>query len=403
MLALLLLLVLAREGDSRIWRASPATGLGRVVAGAAARDTVRITPGVYHEDSVRVIRPLTLLSSPGAVLDGGGGGHLLIVRTDNVLVRGLTLRGAGLSYRADHAALLAENSSGLVVENCRFEDNYFGIYLARCRNSRLSGNTLHAQGGRETSAGNGIHLWHCRAVEITGNGISGHRDGIYLEFVRQARLQDNHSHANLRYGLHFMFSDSCRYQRNEFDSNGAGVAVMYSRHVEMRGNDFHDNWGPAAYGVLLKEISNSQIQGNRFRRNTTGLHVEASNRLHVSGNEFLRNGWALRLLANSTEGLYEDNRFTANAFDVVTNGWQNYSRFRRNYWDRHRGYDLDRDGFGDAAFRPVSVFAHVVEDQGPALVLLRSLFVDLLDLAERAFPLLTPITLRDEQPRMREP
>jgi len=394
-------LALGRTGAARTWHATPAKPLAAWLASAAPGDTIRLSAGVYHGDSVAVTKRLVLLGDMGAVLDGGGGGHVLMVRADHVTVRGLTLRGAGLSYRADHAALLAEGCRGLTVADCRFEDNFFGVYLARCQGARILDNQLRTTGEKETATGNGIHLWHCRDAEIRGNRVEGHRDGIYLEFVRHAHIQRNHGHGNLRYGLHFMFSDSCHYLRNEFDGNGAGVAVMYSRWVEMTGNHFHDNWGPASYGVLLKDISDSAIHDNLFEANTTGMLVEASNRLVATGNTFRRNGWALRLMANSMDGHYEDNQFIANSFDVATNGRQNHSRFRRNYWDRHRGYDLDRDGFADAPYRPAGVFSLVVADQSPALVLLRSLFVELLDAAERAFPLLTPASLADEEPRMR--
>ena len=398
---LLAVIIHGQPCSARSWRATPAKPLAAWLAAAAPGDTLRLAAGVYHGDSVAVNKRLVLLGDMGAVLDGGGGGHVLMVRADHVTIRGLTLRGAGLSYRADHAALLGEGCRGLTVADCRFEENFFGVYLARCRDARIMDNTLRARGGKETASGNGIHLWHCRDTQIQGNRVEGHRDGIYLEFVRHADIRRNHGTANLRYGLHFMFSDSCRYLGNTFDHNGAGVAVMYSRRVEMAGNRFHDNWGPASYGVLLKEISDSSIRGNVFEANTTGLLVEASNRLVATGNTFRRNGWALRLMANSMDGLYEDNQFIANSFDVATNGRQNHSRFRRNYWDRHRGYDLDRDGFADTPYRPAGVFSLVVADQSPALVLLRSLFVELLDAAERAFPLLTPASLADEEPRMR--
>lgn len=398
---LVMIQLTAPMAAARVLHATPRRSLAVQLAEAAPGDTVRLAVGVYRGDSVVVAKPLLLVGDPGAVLDGGGGGHVLMVRADHVTVRGLILRGAGLSYRADHAALLGESCRHLTVEACRFEDNFFGIYLARCRDTTILNNQLRASGVRETASGNGIHLWHCRDTRIQGNRVEGHRDGIYLEFVRHAQIQFNHGHANLRYGLHFMFSDSCRYVKNEFDGNGAGVAVMYSHWVEMTGNQFHDNWGPASYGVLLKEISDSTIRDNLFEANTTGLLVEASNRLVATGNTFRRNGWALRLMANSMDGLYEDNQFLANAFDVATNSRQNFSRFRRNYWDRHRGYDLDRDGFADTPYRPAGVFSQVVADQSPALVLLRSLFVELLDAAERAFPLLTPVSLLDEEPRMR--
>ncbi len=95
---------------------------------------------------------------------------------------------------------------------------------------------------RDATSGNGIHLWHSRDIVIQGNQVSGHRDGIYFEFVR-ARLTFMTISApdNLRYGLHFMYSDSCDYEGNTFRHNGAGVAVMYTHHVRMVGNRFTDN------------------------------------------------------------------------------------------------------------------------------------------------------------------
>ena len=88
------------------------------------------------------------------------------------------------------------------------------------------------------------------------------RDGIYLEFAHNTVVTDNVSERNLRYGLHFMTSDDCAYTRNTFRGNQAGVAVMYARRVEMTHNEFVDNWGASAFGLLLKDITDSSITGN---------------------------------------------------------------------------------------------------------------------------------------------
>ena len=165
-------------------------------------------------------------------------------------------------------------------------------------------------------------------------------------------------------------------------------------------NTFAHNWGGAAYGLLLKEISDSQIQDNAFIENTVGLYLEGANRNQVNDNRFESNGWALRLLANSEENHLTGNSFSGNSFDVGTNSRQNFSTFSGNIWDRYRGYDLDRDGFGDVPFAPVRLFSLVVEQTPAALILIRSFIVDLLDFAERVMPMLTPQTLVDEKPRM---
>jgi nitrous oxidase accessory protein len=199
-----------------------------------------------------------------------------------------------------------------------------------------------------------------------------------------------------------MYSDSCEYRGNRFVRNGAGVAVMYSRAVTMVENRFESNWGPAAYGLLLKDIKDSRVERNVLSRNSTGLYAEGSDRITVTGNQFLGNGWALRLMADATDNSFRRNRFEGNSFDVATNSsGGSPSSFAENYWDRYAGYDLDRDGHGDVPHRPVRLFSVLVEQSEPALILLRSFFLDLLDLAERVMPAMTPERLLDARPLMR--
>ena len=122
------------------------------------------------------------------------------------------------------------------------------------------------------------------------NRISGHRDGIYLEFVHDSRVTENTSERNVRYGMHFMYSDDCRYEHNVFRGNSAGVAVMYTRRVTMIANRFESNWGSAAYGLLLKEIYDAHLDSNQFVHNTTGLFADGATRLVAEHNRFADNG-----------------------------------------------------------------------------------------------------------------
>ena len=110
----------------------------------------------------------------------------------------------------------------------------------------------------------------------------------------------------------------------------------------------------------------------------------------------------MRLLGNSDGGRLERNRFVANSFDLSTNAASATATLDANEWDEYRGYDLDRDGFGDVPFRPVRLFAILVQDNEPALILLRSLFIDLLDVAERVLPVLSPQGLVDHRPVVRK-
>ena len=363
---------------------------------------VVVRAGTYREPTIEVSRPVTLEGEPGAVLDGQRRHQILAVRADSVTIRGLTLRGVGFSEIEDKAAIRITESRDCVVERNVIEDGFFGIYLARVEGCRVAGNVLTSTRATEAGSGNGIHLWTSRDVVVANNSIRGWRDGIYFEFVRASTAIDNESTGNIRYGLHFMYSDSCRYVRNAFRRNGSGVAVMYAHAVEMTGNRFEDNWGAAAYGLLLKEIADPVLEGNVFRRNTIALFSDGSTRLVVRGNTFADNGWAIQLQANTQDAVVARNDFTGNTFDVATNGGEGTSsKFAGNYWDEYRGYDLDRDGTGDVPHRPVRLFSMVVASHQASMVLLRSFFVGLLDAAERVLPSLTPAFLTDDSPSVR--
>jgi nitrous oxidase accessory protein len=364
-------------------------------------DRIRVLPGTYTGTPIVIDRSVELVGQGFPVIDAGGREGVLRITAPDVTVRGFVLRGAGVSHVRDHAAVLVEEAERCLIEGNRLEDNFFGIYLARATDCVVRGNDLVATGERESSSGNGIHLWDVDRAVVEGNQVRGHRDGIYLEFARGSTIRDNVSAGNLRYGLHFMFSDDSVYERNVFRANSAGVAVMYSRRVRMHGNHFEDNWGAASYGLLLKDVQDSHIENNVFRRNTTAIYAEGTDRLEFRRNRIERNGWAVKIQSNSQDNLFTDNNFVENSFDVVTNSRRSFNTFDRNYWSRYDGYDLSGDGIGEVPYRPVRLFSVVVEQKPVSLILLRSFFVDVIEVAEKVLPILTPEALIDDNPRMR--
>ena len=381
--------------------AGPVRTLAQALALAPAGGRIVVRAGVYREPTIQVTRPVEIAGDSGAILDGDGERQLMTITADDVTVRGLVFRNVGASFTQDRAAVKAVGVRGCVIEDNRIEDGFFGIYLARSTHCRIARNVLSARGRTELGSGNGIHLWSSDSTTIESNTITGFRDGIYFEFVRGSEIRGNTSERNLRYGLHFMYSDGCHYRSNLFRANGSGVAVMYSSHVEMIQNRFEESWGSAAYGLLLKEMSDSRVIGNRFARNTIGLVAEGANRLEARDNDFVDDGWAIRLTASTADARFTGNNFIGNTFDVTTNSREVSSVFSGNYWDQYHGYDLGRDGYGDVPHRPVRLFSLIVEHNEPSLLLLRSVFVRVLDVAERALPVLTPETLADERPAMR--
>lgn len=388
-------------GIIRVGKNQAVRSIKKAIELAGMNDTVIVEAGIYKEGNILLNKPLTLLGVDFPVVDGKKEFETLTVSGRDIVVKGFHFKNIGQSSLNDYAAVKVIDASNVVVESNKISDAYFGIHLSNTRNCIVRNNVIKGTPSNEQTTGNGIHLWKSKEALIENNIITGHRDGIYFEFVSASDIRNNLSEKNIRYGLHFMFSNNDSYFGNIFRNNGAGVAVMYSSKVQMENNQFDMNWGSAAYGILLKDISDSRIRHNRFSKNTVAIFMEGSSRINIFENTFRENGWAMKVQASCNDNNFYNNNFLGNTFDVATNGTMMLNKFSENYWDRYEGYDLDKDGKGDVPYHPVSMYAMVVEKNPNALILLRSLMVTMLDRAEKAIPSLTPVDLVDESPRVK--
>jgi len=376
------------------------TSIRRAVEAAKDKDTIIVLPGLYKEGNIIIRKSLVLIGHGYPVLDGEKKFEIITVSGIHIVIRGFQFQNSGVSAMNDFASVKVIDAKNILLEDSRVIHSHFGIHFSNSASVTIRNNTIIGSPGTEQNTGNGIHLWKCMNAIIENNRVSGHRDGIYFEFVTGSVIKNNISEKNIRYGLHFMFSHNDTYSGNTFSRNGAGVAVMYSKNVKMEKNHFRQNWGASAYGILLKDITDSRIEQNEFYKNTVAIYMEGSSRSEIIKNNFTENGWALKVQASCDENMFQYNNFYGNSFDVATNGTNVLSTFINNYWDKYEGYDLDKNGTGDIPYHPVSMYSMVIEQNPNAVILMRSFLVSLLDKAEKALPSLTPEALADKQPLM---
>ncbi len=375
--------------------------LRAAVERAIEGDSILLHPGIYKEGNLVIQKSISIIGVNYPVLDGEGKHEILTISGKHIRIKGISFENAGFSNMYDYAAIKVIDADHVIIENNKITNAYFAVFFANASYGVVQHNHIVSKYTSEQLSGNGVHMWKCNNMVVKGNYIEKHRDGIYFEFVTGSIIQENTSIRNIRYGLHFMFSHDDIYAHNSFTENGAGVAVMFSKRVTMYKNLFDQNWGASAYGLLLKEISDSYILQNSFEKNSSAIHMEGTTRIEIVSNQFNNNGWALRVQASCTENNFKGNNFYSNSFDVATNGNTTLNLFEGNYWDKYEGYDRNRDGIGDIPFRPVTLYSMVIEHNPNAVILLRSFMVSLLDKAERAIPSLTPENLIDEQPLMK--
>ncbi len=352
---------------------------------ASPGDEIVVDGGV-HQGNLLVDRPLTLTGIDRPHIKGDGDGHTVAIRSEGVTLQGFRITDSGLNLSADHAAVHVKAANARIRDN-DISEALHGIYVHGVGGVRVEGNRIRGievtEAGNIGAAapaslgsgdlcsvsrdrrGNGVHFWNSSGNSIVGNEISGVRDGIYFSFTRESRVERNLVR-DARYGLHYMYSDRNYFSRNRFTENVAGAALMFSKEVVVRDNDFVDNRGSRAYGLLLHNVDSSTIENNRMKRNRVGYYMQNSHANTARRNHFVLNYIGLRLTSSSTSNLFSYNEIGRNLHNISLAGRDNSNEWAENgvgnRWLDSPTLDLDGDGVSALPHREVDVFGGTRED-----------------------------------------
>lgn len=406
-LALGLALAAAPASPHRVWRAAPGDAAAALAA-AAVGDTVVLAAGI-HAGPLHVTRRVVLRGEPGAVVDGGGQGSAVVIAATGAEASDLEVRASGRRVITADSGVRVNGAAGVRISRIRARDVLYGIFAERAASLRVEDCDVEGRVEplHEDGEGNGIHLWYCDGPALVRNRVSRFADAIYLSFVNRAEASGNRLEQNGRYGLHTMYCQDNRIVGNQFVGNVAGCAIMFSNHLEIRGNDFYRNRGPRTYGLLLRDCSAGVFEDNRLVENTVAIFLDNSNRNRIRGNLIQDNGWGVLLFSSCAGNEFANNAFINNDYPVSLDMRRSSNRFddghQGNYWSEHAAYDLDGDGDGDVPFAPVSAFAFLSKQYPDLSVLARSPAVAALGVAERVIPALQPSEIVDRHPRLVPP
>lgn len=379
-----------------------ASSLQARVDAARPGDTVEVPPGTYEGD-LELDRPIRLVGIGRPRLVGSGGGSVVRIRADDVSVAGFDIDGRGGGDLARDSAGVHVSGRRARVERCRIERTLFGVYLREAHGAVVE--QCHIVGIRGKDAGekgSGIHVWNTEGFRLTGNRILDVRDGFYIQSSSKGYIGGNEAR-DLRYGLHYMFSDDNVFEDNLFENGAAGTAIMYSRRIAFRRNRFIRNRGFASVGLLFKTCDDVTAEDNLIADNARGIFLEDSRRNLFRGNVVASSDIAVVLYDSAAGNRFEGNAFVANMTPLWLVGKRTDTRFDGNYWSGNDEPDLDGDGRSDRPYRLTSVFDHFRGNLTAADLFSAGFAGAALGAAERTFPVLEPVPVVDAAPLARPP
>jgi nitrous oxidase accessory protein len=401
-LAILGLLLLAGSARSATLVVTPQGtpySIRQALQTAQPGDTIVLRGGVYEGPFV-IQKAVRLIGEDHPILDGGGRGTVVQLEAPGILLKGITIRNSGDLLANEDAGVLVAAPDVLVEEN-RFQDVLFGVYLRRAPGSVVRGNHLQGKTLPVPRRGDLIRLWYSDGATIEDNHVRGGRDAV-LWYSNHLTIRNNTIETG-RYGLHFMYCHDALVTGNRLMGNSVGAFLMYSRRLRLENNWIADNHGPSGYGIGLKDMDDTAADKNVLTGNRVGLFLEQV-RGRFEGNLIAGNERGMVLFPSASGNRFADNSFVENGEQVTIEGGAGLmtsNTWEGNFWSDYRGGDRDGDGFGDLPYRPARLFERLADRNSALRWFAGSPSAEAIDFAARLLPIFEPQPkFADPHPRM---
>lgn len=379
--------------------------LQKAADGARAGDVLRLGSGIY-EGNVVIGIPLTIEGprDRSAVIQGDGRGRAVWVKAADVTVRDVTIRGSGLSLFDMNAAIFLDRKADrALIEENDILDNLIGVYIWGPRDAIVRENRIVGRRDmRISERGNGVQLWNTPGSVVVDNDISEGRDGVFTTTSRKNLFHGNRFR-NVRFAVHYMYTNDSEVSDNVSIGNDVGYAIMYSDRLII-----HDNVsdGDREHGLLFNFANGSDISGNIVRHSDKCVFIYNANKNRFRGNLFEGCTIGIHFTAGSERNEISDNAFVGNQTQVKYVGTRSLDWSvggRGNYWSDNAAFDLDGNGIADTAYRPNGIMDQVLWRAPAAKLLMNSPATEVVRWAQSQFPAIHPGGVVDSAPLMKPP
>lgn len=378
--------------------------LAALLGAASKGEVLRLPEGVYA-GGVVIDKPLALIGDGKVVIEGNGSGHVIELAAPDITLKGLTIRNSGDNLNSEDSGIfVTEAADRAVIEGNLLQHNLIGVYLKGPDDAVVAGNVIEGRTDlRVNERGNGVHLWNTPGSRVTGNRISGGRDGIFTTTSKTNVFADNVMEG-VRFAVHYMYTNDSTLSGNRSIGNDAGYVIMFSHGLTVENNL---SQGDREHGLVFNYANSSVMRGNAvLDGGEKCVFIYNANKNDFRGNRFQGCGIGIHFTAGSERNTIVRNAFIGNETQVKYVGTRHLEWSEDgvgNYWSDNAAFDLDANGIADRPYRPNGLVDQIVWRAPEAKLLLTSPAVQLIRWAQGAFPAILPGGVVDSHPLMRPP
>ncbi len=385
-----------------VWTVKPeGVTLAETLSRANPGDIIQISPGIYP-GPLAINKPVKLTGKTGAIIDGKGTSRVITVNAPNVIISGLEIRGSGSLLRTEDSGIfITQKAANTVIKENIIRGNLIGVYLKGPENAHILNNTIIGRDDlRMNERGNGIQLWNTPGSIIEGNIITKGRDGIFVTTSKRNRFINNKL-SNVRFAIHYMYTNESEVSGNISYKNHLGYAIMYSKKIKVHNNiSDHDR----DHGILLNYANRSEFKNNKVINGPNKcVFIYNANKNSFRNNHFEGCNIGVHFTAGSERNIISGNSFINNRNQIKYVGTRHIEwseKGKGNYWSDNLSFDLNGDGVADAPYKPNGVADQILWRHPSAKLLMSSPALQLLRWTQSAFPALYPGGVTDSSPLM---
>ncbi|WP_293962059.1 nitrous oxide reductase family maturation protein NosD [Sneathiella sp.] len=374
------------------------------ISRANAGDVLKLGERVY-EGPLTIDRSIQIMGGDGTAIQGDGRGSVITVQAPNVTLMNLAVTGSGLSLETqDSGIFLDKSATNARIEGNRIFDNLIGVYVSGAKNSVVRNNHIVGrQDLRMNERGNGVQIWSAPGTVIENNTIEHGRDGIFVTTSSKNLFKGNRME-NLRFAIHYMYTNRSEVSDNISIANHIGYALMSSTDLVVENNTSQND---RDRGFLLNYANRLTMSQNVVTGGSEKcIFIYNSHRNRIYRNLLSDCLVGIHFTAGSQKNIISKNAFISNQTQVkyVGTRWLEWSADGvGNYWSDHVAFDLDKNGIADAIYRPNDITDQIIWKYPSARLLMNSPAVQILKYAQNQFPALHPGGVIDSAPLMQIP